>query len=39
VYGTIAYNRVAQPDTKSLEHFYALHGDRPDQVVNLLHLA
>lgn len=39
VYGTIAYNRVAQPDTKSLEHFYALHGDRRDQVVNLLHLA
>jgi hypothetical protein len=24
VYGTIAYNRTAQPDTTSLEHFYVV---------------
>ena len=36
VYGTIAYNRTAQPDTTSLEHFYSLEGDQQSHCTDLL---
>lgn len=36
VYGTIAYNRTTQPDTKSLEHFYVLDGVHPDRAKSLI---
>ncbi|OGH56239.1 MAG: hypothetical protein A3G34_06020 [Candidatus Lindowbacteria bacterium RIFCSPLOWO2_12_FULL_62_27] len=36
VYGTLAFNRTVQPDTESIEHFYMLEGNAPDQLRNLL---
>ena len=39
VYGTIAYNRTNQPDTKSIEHFYVLEGDQPAQCADFLRSA
>lgn len=36
VYGTIAYNRTVQPDTKSLEHLYLIEGAAAGDVKSLI---